>query len=222
MSDPSLNELSNVLNFRPIPAVMWLIIGCAILFAFLQLAMPVFIYQRDLMWSEPWRWWTAQWVHVGWRHYGLNILALACLPFIIPHMSRANLGWAIIILSPLLSIGLYWFYPHVYAYAGFSGVLHGLYVWAALTSLLFNLPQETLKNTGTTHYLNERKFATLLLLAVVIKVLIEKKVGHTDTERLIQAPVLIEAHQIGVVVGVLYTSLQYIWFKFYDSRHKTA
>lgn len=210
-----------------VPTALWLIIVCAVISAVLQLDMPRFIYQRDVMWSEPWRWWTAQWVHVGWRHYALNILAVLCLPFIFPQVSRSGLLWAILILSPVVSVSLYWFFPDVYAYAGFSGVLHSLYVWAALESLVLHTQQKTVKQKLAKQQIiqqiirltTEQKFAALLLLAVVLKVLIEKKVGHTDTERLIQAPVLIEAHQIGVVAGFIYTSLKYALLKFYHSSH---
>ncbi len=217
-----------------IPKKFQLLIACAVLFALLQLWMPQFIYQRDLMTSEPWRWWTAQWVHVGWRHYLLNMMALTCLPFIFPQSGRFKLLSALLVLSPMVSLGLYWFFPTVYAYAGLSGVLHGLYVWAALmvlcsshalfdhsvvrhqpTNSQFQNMQSPLFMQHLSRYIvPEKKFALFVLLAVIFKVLIEKKIGHTDTERLIGAHVLIQAHQIGLVAGIIYSSLLYSWYKF--------
>ena len=198
---------------RRIPtAIHWLLIY-ALISALLQLEMSQFIYQRDVMQSEPWRWWTAQWVHVGWRHYLLNILALACLPFIFPQFNRTNLLWAILVLSPLVSVGLYWYVPDVYAYAGLSGVLHGLYAAAALDMLRHSKPAEHLAITA------EQKFAGLILVGIVLKVLIERLVGHTNTEKLIQAPVLIQAHQLGLVAGLMYGSLKYCWLKIRRFRY---
>ena len=216
-----------------IPKKFQLVIACAVLFALLQLWMPQFIYQRDVMTSEPWRWWTAQWVHVGWRHYLLNMMALTCLPFIFPQSGRFKLLSALLVLSPMVSLGLYWFFPTVYAYAGLSGVLHGLYVWAALmvlcpshalfhhsivrrqptNSQLQNMQSPSLMQHLSRYIAPEKKFALFVLLAVIVKVLIEKKIGHTDTERLIGAHVLIQAHQIGLVVGIIYFSLLYGWYK---------
>ena len=218
-----------------IPKKIQLVMACAVFFAVLQLAMPEFIFLRDVMTSEPWRWWTAQWVHVGWRHYLLNMVALGCLPFIFSQSSRLELLWAIVVLSPLVSLGLYIFFPHVNAYAGLSGVLHGLYAWAALMVLCarYTLPIAALSKTPSNslnssyqqitnqagssalpRFLSEKAFAWFVLLGVIIKVCIEKKVGHTDTERLIGAPVLIQAHQIGLVAGIIYFSLLCGWYKF--------
>ena len=216
-----------------IPKKFQLVIACAVLFALLQLWMPQFIYQRDVMTSEPWRWWTAQWVHVGWRHYLLNMMALTCLPFIFPQSGRFKLLSALLVLSPMVSVGLYWFFPTVYAYAGLSGVLHGLYTWAALmvlfpshasfhhslvrhqptNSQLQNMQPPSLMQHLSRYVVPEKFFALFVLLAVIVKVLVEKKIGHTDTERLIGAHVLIQAHQIGLVVGIIYFSLLYGWYK---------
>lgn len=48
--------------------------------ACLQVFADHFIYWRPALLQEFWRLWTAHWVHVGWVHYLLNILAFACLP----------------------------------------------------------------------------------------------------------------------------------------------
>ncbi|RYY79622.1 MAG: rhombosortase [Moraxellaceae bacterium] len=164
-----------------------LILLIGLVCAALQLDMNAFVYQRELMWSEPWRWWTAHGVHVGWRHYGLNMLAFLCLPFIFPHVQRHTLLVSLLVLPPLLSAGLYWLLPHVQAYAGLSGILHGIFVVVAIEGLLFK---------------PERKFAMLVLVCIAIKIGFEKWLGYSETAQLIQAPVLIESHQIGVAAGL--------------------
>lgn len=52
--------------------------------ASLQIFNDAFIYWQESLLGEFWRLWTAHWVHVGWAHYFLNILAFICLPFIFP------------------------------------------------------------------------------------------------------------------------------------------
>lgn len=169
----------------------------------LQLGASHFIYMRSLMLVEPWRWWTAHWVHVGWLHYLLNMLALAALPFIFPKVQFKNFLVTLLLFSPLLSLGLYLGLPQLDAYAGLSGVLHGIYVYAAFESF--------------TQQRRERQFALLVLACVLVKVLTEKWFGYTETARLIQAPVLIESHQIGVLIGMC-AGLWVFINKFYTKR----
>lgn len=174
------------LSVSPIFKVILLIaLGCGVL----QLGMDNFVYSRTEMLDQPWRWWTAHWVHVGWRHYALNMLAFMSLPFIFPHIRPKTLWLSVFILPPLLSAGLYGCMPDVQAYAGFSGILHGIYVLVAIESL--KIPRE-------------RKFALLVLACILIKLSLEYWFGYTETAQLIQAPVLIESHQIGVVAGLMF------------------
>lgn len=135
-------------------AILLIALGCGIL----QFGMDFFVYSRAEMLSQPWRWWTAHWVHVGWRHYGLNMLAFMSLPFIFPHIRPKTLWLSVLILPPLLSAGLYGCMPDVQAYAGFSGILHGIYVLVAIESL--KIPRE-------------RKFALLVLVCILIKLSLE-------------------------------------------------
>lgn len=166
---------------------MTLFIGIsAIFFAILQFFDHYFIYQADVFLSEPWRWWTAHWVHVGWVHYILNVLALACLPLLFPNIRIKTLLALLIILPPLLSLSFYVFYPNVYAYAGLSGILHGLFIFCALVSLKEK---------------KERNFALIVLSLILIKILWESFFGALQTEQLIGHPVLTQAHLLGVIFG---------------------
>ena len=70
---------------------LWFIALSIIFFAILQIFKDHLIYRHDLFFSQPWRWWTAHWVHVGWTHYLLNVLAFACLPFLFPYIHKKNL-----------------------------------------------------------------------------------------------------------------------------------
>ena len=165
-----------------------LILGYAIFFAILQFFQPHFIYQYDVILSQPWRLWTGHWVHVGWIHYLLNILALACLPFLFSQIKQKYLMVLLVILPPLLSIIFYFIYPNIFAYAGLSGVLHGLYIFCAITSLIEK---------------KERYFVTLILLLILIKIIWEYFFGSFQTAQLIGSPVLTQAHLWGVILGTL-------------------
>ena len=178
---------------KQLPSLLPIILGIGLVCGLLQLDMNTFIYQRDLMTGEPWRWWTAHWVHVGWRHYALNMLAFLSLPFIFPQLQRQTLLLGLLVLPPLLSAGLYELLPAVQAYAGLSGILHGIFVVAAIESLFIQ---------------RERKFAILVLVCVALKIGFEKWMGYSETAQLIQAPVLIESHQIGVLTGIIFILLK--------------
>lgn len=178
---------------KQLPSLLPIILGIGLVCGLLQLDMNTFIYQRDLMTGEPWRWWTAHWVHVGWRHYALNMLAFLSLPFIFPQLQRQTLLLGLLVLPPLLSAGLYELLPAVQAYAGLSGILHGIFVVAAIESLFIQ---------------RERKFAILVLVCIAVKIGVEKWMGYSETAQFIQAPVLIESHQIGVLTGIIFILLK--------------
>ena len=161
---------------------------CLSVSACLQVFSDYFIYWRADLPSEFWRFWTAHWVHVGWMHYLLNVLAFACLPFIFPHTKNLDLLLLIVFLSPFISLVFYFFFVYIEAYAGLSGVLHGMYVAVALSYLRFP---------------KERKFALLVLGLIVLKLIWENTFGSTQTAQLIGSPVLVEAHWIGALGGVI-------------------
>ena len=167
--------------------------------ACLQIFMEHFIYWRESLLGEFWRLWTAHWVHVSWVHYLLNILAFICLPFIFPRVTIWHFIAILLILPPLISLSFYFFLPNIEAYAGLSGVLHGAYVAVACLHLL---------------YRRERSFATLVLVLILGKLIWENTIGNIGTAQLIGSPVLVEAHLLGVIWGVvialLYILVSYV------------
>lgn len=169
--------------------------------ACLQIFKDVFIYWQDSLWTEPWRLWTAHWVHVGWIHYFLNILAFACLPFIFPRAAVWHLTALFFILPPLISLSFYFFLPDIEAYAGLSGLLHGVYAAVACVHLL---------------YKRERGFAALVLFLIFAKLIWENTVGNTGTAQLIGSPVLVEAHLLGVIWGIVVANIYIVGDYFYD------
>ena len=147
-----------------------------------------FRYQRDwISTGEIWRIVTAHWVHVGWLHLLLNGLGLViCVILTKP-------GWSIrrwLISSLALAIGisimLTLYNPEVTDYAGYSGVLYGLYVLAAIS--LFS---------------SDRLVAGLVITAIVIKVLMEQfNFYDFNTGDIIGAHVVIDAHLYGLLIAI--------------------
>ncbi|WP_111858127.1 rhombosortase [Acinetobacter sp. CFCC 10889] len=183
-----------------------LIASCICISACLQIFQAVFIYWRYSFFSEIWRWWTAHWVHVGWIHFALNMIAFACLPFIFPHIKNRFIILLLLILAPLCSLSFYYLYPHIEAYAGLSGVLHGLYVAAAFFYLKFR---------------KERNFALFVLGLIIAKLVWENTFGQIGTAQLIGSPVLVEAHLVGAFWGAI-TAVFYLLYQqfFIENKHK--
>jgi membrane associated rhomboid family serine protease len=110
--------------------------------ACLQIFKDQFIYWRVDIFPEIWRLWTAHWVHVGWIHFALNMLAFMCLPFIFPRARVWHFVALLLILPPLISLSFYYFLADIEAYAGlYSSTLDRSVATAALgaTSVLLIL-----------------------------------------------------------------------------------
>lgn len=81
-------------------------------------------WQPALAWSEPWRWWSAAWVHYSRMHLVVNLAGaagVAALGLAAPASRRAALAW--LLAWPLTHLGLM-LDPQLAHYGGLSGVLH--------------------------------------------------------------------------------------------------
>ncbi|WP_180039486.1 rhombosortase [Acinetobacter sp. YH12218] len=183
-----------------IPKIVFLAVFVSIC-ASLQVFKDYFIYWQDDLFHDFWRLWTAHWVHVGWIHFALNMLAFICLPFIFPRVSIWHFVAILLILSPLISLSFYFFLSDIEAYAGLSGVLHGAYVAVACVHLM---------------YKRERNFAAFVLLLILAKLVWENTMGNTGTAELIGSPVLVEAHLLGVIWGIIIALFYLIGNYFWD------
>jgi hypothetical protein len=79
--------------------------------------------------------------------------------------------------------------------------LHGAYVTVACVHLL---------------YRKERNFAALVLCLILGKLLWENTVGSVGTAELIGSPVLVEAHLLGVIGGVVIALAYVLWEYFVE------
>ncbi len=164
-------------------------------------------YQYDwLAKGEYWRLLSAHWVHVNWRHLMLNAAGLLLC------MSIASPRWLIrqwvvyhLILALGISILFYLRNLQLEWYAGYSGVLFGLYLLAAIDL-----------------YPREKIIALLLAAAISIKVILEQTSDlKLDSSEFIGTPVIIDAHLYGILLGLTIALVQRA-YTIGDRRDKTT
>jgi len=136
---------------------------------------------------QLWRLFTGHWVHANWVHYLMNMAGfMLCLGLTGVTWTTWQWGWRILLLSLGVSAGLYLGHPDLGWYVGFSGVLFGLYVLAAVSSL------------------HQQFYMSLMLLLVIAgKIILEQWSSvNITTGDLIGVPVMIDAHLYGVLIAV--------------------
>ena len=138
--------------------------------------------------GELWRLLTGHLVHANGRHLLLNLAGL----FLCQALTGVNwslLQWSgrILLLALMISLGLWWLHPGLRWYVGFSGVLFGLYLMAAVESL----PRQAL-------------ISSLLILLLLAKILMEQFSSvKISSSGWIGVPVLVDAHLYGFLSGLL-------------------
>lgn len=139
--------------------------------------------------GEYWRLFSGHFVHLNLAHATMNISALSLLMMMVwKDLSYPSDLCALIFLIFGINLGLYFFHPELTLYAGFSGVLHGLFIYYFIKIL----PQH---KTGS----------IILLSIVAIKIIWEQSPWSdtSDTEKLIGGSVATMAHLYGGICGLL-------------------
>jgi len=161
-----------------------------------SLAFELLVYERELIGHQHqwWRLWSGHWVHWSAYHLALNVGGLLVWVLLCP-MRWTPWRWLGIVafLSAMVSLWLYANQPQMTRYAGFSGVLHGLF-------LLGLVP----------HALRRDLIAGLCLLYLVGKIVWEQVFGVplSDAER-IGAAVATDAHLAGAIGALLLLAWAY-------------
>ena len=165
-------------------------LGMLLLMVLLQLIGPeTFRYEHDwLKNAEFWRILLAHWVHVNWLHFLLNAAGLIlCLVITTP--TWTILRW--LIYQVLFAVGISLLFtlnnPNLGWYAGYSGILYGIFLLAA-----FDL------------YNRDRLIAILLAVGIVTKIALEQLGDFNLTSSdIIGTPVIVDAHLYGVLLAFL-------------------
>ncbi len=140
---------------------------------------------RGVLWPAI----TGHFVHLSIAHLMLNAAATYLIVDAFESgFYRWKLPVATLLLAAMISAGLYWFYPGLRYYAGFSGVLHGMVLLGAL---------------WCSRYPEWVRWA--IVAVVVAKVGWEQSPYYDERQiaRLIGAPVAEQAHLLGVLSAAI-------------------
>ncbi len=139
--------------------------------------------------GDYWRLLSSQFVHTNWNHVFLNLVGFWL--FIALCHSVIHLAWLMLnIILIALGIGflLYWQESYLQWYAGFSGVVYGLFIMGGLHLIL---ARDYLTGIG-------------LIALILVKLGLDAfQGGNPLSEKLIEAPVIEAAHYYGIALAAL-------------------
>lgn len=175
-----------------------------LLLPILQFLQTSLLYERQAIASgEWWRLLSGNLVHTNGWHLALNLAGLWILALFAPQ-GRANHHMMLLILWLMGCVGggLWLLQPQLQWYAGLSGVLYGLFLWAGVQLLLQR----------------DWLMAALILLGICGKTLWDAYdgAGHPTTAALIHAPVIYHAHLYGMVGALPWIGWE-LWHKWQQS-----
>ncbi|MFN3786424.1 MAG: rhombosortase [Thiothrix sp.] len=201
-----------MLHRQPYPSLTCSGTGFCVIAAVFTLLLPLLqffhdelLYQRDqIAAGEIWRLLSGQLVHTNAWHVLLNIAGLWILALFQPQAYPHRYYWLQIMwLASNVAAGLWYLQPQLQWYAGFSGILYGLFLLNGIA------------------WLQQRDWLTaaVLLLGVCGKTVWDWQVGaaYSPTAALINAPVVYAAHLYGMTGGLLWAMGQW-WSKRWHSR----
>jgi len=179
----------------------------------LSIAMLSALAQLSLMFETDWlqfaradieagQWWrfiSGNMVHLTWRHFAMNIIALVAI-FALYSKCLNPQGMILVFLLSCISVtlGIWMFSPEIQWYVGLSGVLHGLLVTLIILDYAVHK-----------HLLN-----IVLLLALIAKLVWEGMMGPMPgSESVAGGPVVVQAHLYGFLGGLIITSCIFIFNK---------
>ncbi len=165
-----------------------------VIFAQLPQVSDFFYWDKHLiLQGQVWRLITGNFSHTNFPHLIINIAAFSIFCFIFKDLLNRKKLYLLLLVISLLTGFLLLFSP-IQSYAGLSGVLHGLFVWAAI---------EDIKQ--------HRNIGWLLLLGIWVKIIWEQYVGTSEfTSSLINAKIATDAHFYGALSGGIYQLTSYM------------
>ena len=174
------------------PLTLLLLLGLMLLSVILQWQglVPEFRFDRHLIEAGQWfRLISANIVHLNTQHLLLNMLGLGLvLVFFSDHLKPLQWIALLLISSLAVTIGLYFFNPEIHRYVGLSGVLHGLFIVAAMVEI--------------------KRFPLsgwMLLVVLVVKLGWEQFNGAMPgSESMINGHVVVDSHLYGALSGLFY------------------
>ncbi|MGY0196452.1 rhombosortase [Leptothrix sp. BB-4] len=182
--------------------VAWLVMLCVLVVPAMlsgpadALGREVLAWRPDRAFSEPWRWWSAAWMHLSATHLLANLAGatlVAALGWLL--QPSRQMAWAWALAWPLTHLSLL-LQPGLQRYGGLSGVLHAgvavcaVWLWS--------------RSDGRGGVRGERRLGQALAVGLLVKLLLERaweaplnRVAGWD---IVIAPL---AHAAGVFWGAL-------------------
>lgn len=178
-------QRTNFIPYRLFPVFCIMLIAVFSLPGIKYAAM--FQYDRAAVLNgDIWRIFTCHFVHQGFNHLILNVMAAILIFFIFDDFSSSVFGlWALFVCMLGVSLGHLVLYPFLSWYNGFSGVLHGLAVIGIFKEI----------QKGNTLY-------AVGLLLIGCKLLTECLTGPLPlSSSLLKTQIITSAHLIGSITG---------------------
>jgi len=149
-------------------------------------------YYTGIAQFELWRLITATFCHTNFNHLLMNVAGLIItLLLFIDTFKTVKILPIIIFNSIFIGLALFLFEPSIIWYVGLSGVLHGLFCYGVANDIHKKDPWGYLLGSG-----------------IAVKIIYEQFNGAQETTiKLINAPVLVDAHLYGAIAGVLFYGL---------------
>ncbi len=149
--------------------------------------------------GQWWRFLTANLVHLTWRHFAMNALALIAIFALYSNTLNVKAMFLVFLLSCLsVTTGIWVFSPEIHWYVGLSGALHGLLVTLIIVDFV----------------VHRSWFSIFLMLAVIAKLIWEGMMGPLPgSESSAGGPVVVQAHFYGFVGGLITAACMFIFNK---------
>lgn len=138
--------------------------------------------------GEVWRVLSAHIAHLGWPHLLVNLGGLLLI-WLVFGRTMSPERWAVVFCCCAFGVtaGLLLFHPELRWYVGMSGVLHGMFVVGAISSIYAGYRMEW-----------------LLLALLTLKLIWEQIHGAmSSTEEFIGGAVIVDAHLYGAITGLV-------------------
>jgi len=146
--------------------------------------------------GEVWRLLTANFIHLGWGHYVLNMAGLMAIAWLFAaDFPIGQWGLILAVCGIGTSVGMYALNPEIGWCVGMSGALHGLFVAGAIAWM----------GAGD-------GFGKWLLAGVGAKLGYEQVIGAMPfSEGIVGGAVVTDAHLWGAISGAIIAITLYLW-----------
>lgn len=164
------------------------VIGIVIMLLPTEMREQLYLHLELAKHGEYWRFISGHFTYVSWLHWSLNTIGVF-LFWLFFHETQRLKTWlpALIFLLILVSLGLMLLSVKLVWYAGFSGILTGLFAYGAVNA-----------------YFKSRIFSLGMLAILTIYIFMQLNAGELVDGGFITIKTSSYAHAIGLIAGIIY------------------